>query len=46
MKQDIQACIHENGMLTPAYWAAVRELAMSYWLEYDRNQIFNITKEN
>ncbi|MEE4255574.1 MAG: nucleoside hydrolase [Bacteroidales bacterium] len=46
MEQDIQACIKKNGMLTPAYWAAVRELAMSYWPEYNRNQIFNITKKN
>jgi len=46
MKHDIQSCIQENGMLTPAYWAAVRELALEYWTEYDRNQIFTIVKEN
>jgi pyrimidine-specific ribonucleoside hydrolase len=46
MKHDIQLCIQENGMLTPAYWAAVRELALEYWTEYDRNQIFTIVKEN
>lgn len=46
MKHDIQACITENGMLTPAYWTAVRELALTYWYEYDRNQIFTITQEN
>jgi len=46
MKHDIQVCITENGKLTPAYWTAVRELALTYWYEYDRNQIFTITQEN
>jgi pyrimidine-specific ribonucleoside hydrolase len=44
MREDIQRCIKENGILTPAYWEAVRTLALDYWLQFDRNQIFTIKK--
>lgn len=36
IRADIQRCIAEQGALTPAYWEAVRALALRYWLEMDR----------
>jgi pyrimidine-specific ribonucleoside hydrolase len=41
VREDIQTCIAEHGALTPAYWAAVRALALRYWLEMVRAEIFD-----
>ena len=40
IRADIQTCIEEHGALTPVYWEAVRALALVYWLELDRTNIF------
>ena len=42
VKNDIREGIRRYGNLTPEYFAFVRELALKYWLEFDRNQIFEI----
>jgi pyrimidine-specific ribonucleoside hydrolase len=39
IRSDIQECIAEHGALTPAYWSAVRSLALRYWLEVDRAEM-------
>jgi pyrimidine-specific ribonucleoside hydrolase len=39
IRTDIQRCIAEHGALTPAYWEAVRALALRYWLEMERAAI-------
>jgi pyrimidine-specific ribonucleoside hydrolase len=44
LREDIQRCIREYGKLTPSYWEAIRALALEYWLQLDRNQIFTIKK--
>lgn len=44
IQEDIKNCILKYGTLTPAYWEAVRALALDYWLQFDRNQIFTIKK--
>lgn len=44
IRKDIQNGISRYGNLTPEYWAFIRELAIRYWIEFDRNVIFNISK--
>lgn len=40
VREDIQRCIAEHGALTPAYWRAVRALALRYWRDMARDEIF------
>ncbi len=42
IRKDIQKGIALHGKLTPPYWQFVRELALSYWVNWDRFEIFNI----
>ncbi len=42
VKEDIGECISEHGNLTREYWECVREKAIDYWLDWDRNIMFNI----
>lgn len=44
IKQDIQEAIKEHGLGSKAYWAQVRLLAIKYWLEFDRHDIFEISR--
>ncbi len=39
---DISKGIVEYGNLTSGYWKLIRELSIKYWLEWDRNKIFDI----
>ena len=39
---DISKGIVEYGNLTSGYWKLIRKLSIKYWLEWDRNKIFNI----
>jgi pyrimidine-specific ribonucleoside hydrolase len=39
---DIKKGIADYGNLTPEYWAFIRQLAIRYWKEWDRNNIFEI----
>lgn len=45
VRADIKDIIQRKGALTPAYWEELRTLAIDYWLELDRHQIFLINKE-
>ncbi len=40
IKQDIGNIISEKGLLTPEYWSALRELALIYWRDWDRHEMF------
>jgi len=40
LRREIGDAIEKNGDLTPAYWQAVRAMAIRYWLEMDRARIF------
>lgn len=44
VENDIKEAILKNGMLTNAYWLAVRRLALKYWLEWDKEQIFDVVE--
>lgn len=44
IEQDIKNALLENDGLTPGYWKEIRRLGLIYWLEFDRNQIFNISE--
>ena len=41
IKQDIKKAIQDNNGLTEGYWMDVRKLAIKYWLEWNRNNIFD-----
>jgi pyrimidine-specific ribonucleoside hydrolase len=40
IRGDIRRAVRQHGNLTPAYFAEVRRLALRYWAELDREQIF------
>lgn len=42
VKKDIKQGIKQHGLLTNNYWLFIRELAIRYWLEWNRKKIFNI----
>ena len=42
VKKDIKQAIKQHGLLTDNYWRFIRELAISYWLEWSRKEIFNL----
>lgn len=44
IKMDIQKGINQYGNLTPEYWLFIRSLAIKYWKEWDRNEIFEINQ--
>lgn len=39
---DVKRGIGLYGNLTEAYWLYVRELALQYWLDFDRHEIFDM----
>ena len=39
---DVKQAIALHGNLTEAYWQAIRQLAIGYWLNLDRNEIFTL----
>jgi len=43
IKKDIRTEIKEHGNKTPAYWQAVRQLGLGYWLQWHRNDLFELT---
>jgi pyrimidine-specific ribonucleoside hydrolase len=43
IRRDVRDALESHGNLTPAYWAKIRELALDYWLELDRREIFRET---
>ena len=42
IREDIREGIKLHGSLTNNYWNYVRNLAIKYWLEWSRKEIFNI----
>lgn len=46
IRDDVKRGIELYGDLTEPYWLYVRELALKYWLEFDRHEIFDLTVEN
>jgi pyrimidine-specific ribonucleoside hydrolase len=42
IRLDIEKAIHQFGNLTTDYWQRIRELAIRYWLEWDRYELFTI----
>jgi pyrimidine-specific ribonucleoside hydrolase len=43
---EIQEGIHTFGLIDEGYWIFVRRSAIKYWLNWDRNKIFDIQKIN
>lgn len=46
IREDIARGIMQYGDLTPSYFDFVRKLSISYWLELDRKDIFEIVEES
>ncbi len=46
--QELQAVIDKGiknyGLLNEGYWTLIRQTSIKYWLEWDRNQIFELEK--
>lgn len=42
VKNDVLRGIEAHGALTDAYWKLIRKHAISCWVEWDRNEIFEI----
>jgi pyrimidine-specific ribonucleoside hydrolase len=45
IKKDIAGAIENYGSLTPEYFAEIRRLSIRYWIEMDRDDLFDITME-
>ncbi len=45
IRRDVAEAIARYGNLTEAYWLYIRELALRYWVEFDRHEIFVLTVE-
>jgi len=46
IRSDIKTGIETYGLNTEDYWKYVRKLALKYWLEWDRMEIFDIAPQN
>ncbi|MDX8338230.1 nucleoside hydrolase [Draconibacterium sp. IB214405] len=44
MQEEIKYGVQTYGLLTEPYWLYIEKLAIRYWSEFDRNQIFTIEK--
>lgn len=42
IKDEISQLVHQYGLESDEYWLAVRLNALRYWLEMDRNEMFDI----
>ncbi|MDE7304998.1 MAG: nucleoside hydrolase [Alistipes sp.] len=42
IRRDVQRGIELHGDRTEAYWQYIRALALQYWLEFDRHEIFDL----
>lgn len=45
IRRDVQHGIEQYGNLTEEYWQYIRQLALRYWLEFDRHEIFEVQAE-
>jgi hypothetical protein len=39
---DINEGILKFGLMDDGYWKLIRQNALNYWLEWDRNRIFDV----
>ncbi|MDE5962751.1 MAG: nucleoside hydrolase [Alistipes sp.] len=46
IREDVQRGVALYGPDSEAYWQYIRGLALRYWLEFDRHEIFELTVEN
>lgn len=44
MRSEIEYGVKNYGLLTERYWIYIEKLAISYWADFDRNEIFIINK--
>lgn len=42
VRADIVTAIRDHGNLSPSYWNAVRRLAIRYWRDWDRHEMFEL----
>lgn len=42
IRRDVERGIELHGDLTEPYWLYVRELALAYWRDFDRHEIFDL----
>ena len=42
IRRDVRRGVELHGDRTEAYWQYVRELALHYWLDFDRHEIFEL----
>ncbi len=45
IRRDVRRGIELHGDCTEPYWQYIRELALQYWLEFDRHDIFELEAE-
>lgn len=45
IRSDVRRGVELHGDLTEPYWLYVRELALQYWLDFDRHEIFDLVVE-
>lgn len=45
IRRDVKKGIELYGDLTEPYWLYIRELALQYWLDFDRHEIFDMYVE-
>lgn len=43
VKNDISGIIDQHGLASEAYWASVRRLGIRYWLDWSRDEIFDLS---
>jgi pyrimidine-specific ribonucleoside hydrolase len=41
IRRDVEECIRLHGDLTENYWLCIRSLAIKYWEEFDRHEVFD-----
>jgi pyrimidine-specific ribonucleoside hydrolase len=42
IRRDVEEAIRQHGNLTEPYWEKIRELAIKYWGEFDRHEMFEM----
>lgn len=45
IREDVKRGVELYGDRTEAYWQYIRALALQYWLDFDRHEIFDLTVE-
>ena len=43
IRKDVEEAIQQHGNLTEPYWLQIRMLAIKYWGEFDRHEMFEMT---